>query len=166
MPNKQDRVEIEIPVDVSVAEQAPSSAATEAAGTEKRQEQAAEAVTVSTQQPAVAQKEPQTEITPTQTPAPSLVVKTAQQKKIENILEEGLSDIYFSLPAVKQQEFKVKGEETVIAIDKVLEQAKIKIKKIIDLVKGWLMIIPGLNKFFVEQEAKIKADKIVKLKKS
>ena len=37
--------------------------------------------------------------------------------------------------------------------------------KIIDVIKKWLSIIPGINKFFLEQEAKIKTDKIMELKK-
>jgi hypothetical protein len=34
----------------------------------------------------------------------------------------------------------------------------------VDVIKRWLSIIPGINKFFLEQDAKIKAEKIIKLK--
>jgi hypothetical protein len=45
-----------------------------------------------------------------------------------------------------------------------LGQTKIKVNKIIDLIRRWLKLIPGINKFFLEQEVKIKADKIIRLK--
>jgi hypothetical protein len=34
-------------------------------------------------------------------------------------------------------------------------------KKIFVLIRAWLKIIPGVNRFFLEQEAKIKTDKIL-----
>ena len=39
--------------------------------------------------------------------------------------------------------------------------AKIQVRKIIQWIVGWLKLIPGVNIFFLEQEAKIKADKIL-----
>jgi len=87
-----------------------------------------------------------------------------REKQIEKILEEGLEDIYMNMPPDKQQEFKREGERTVREINNLLNQAKTKVKKIINLIKKWLSIIPGVNKFFLEQEAKIKADEILKIK--
>lgn len=84
---------------------------------------------------------------------------------IENILEEDLGDVYFSLTPQKQQEFKKAGEETAIKISILVQKTKVKAKKIISLIRDWLLLIPGVNKFFLEQEAKIKADKIIELKK-
>ena len=89
------------------------------------------------------------------------LVVDAKFKKIEAILEEDLGDIYFSLSPQKQQEFKAKGEETTIKIIGLLAKPKIQIKKIISLIRDWLKIIPGINVFFLEQEVKIKADKII-----
>jgi len=83
---------------------------------------------------------------------------------IDNILAAGLNDIFLKMDAQKQAEFKKKGEETVAKINILLSQTKIKINKIIDLIRSWLKLIPGVNKFFLEQEVKIKADKIIKLK--
>lgn len=87
-----------------------------------------------------------------------------QEKKIEKILEENLEEIYLTMPPEKQREFKIAGEQTIRQINNILEKTKFKIKDIINLIKKWLSIIPGMNKFFIEQEAKIKADKIIKLK--
>lgn len=85
--------------------------------------------------------------------------------KIENILEEDLKDIYFSLDEPLKKEFRIKGEETASKINFLLQKTKIVFKQIFDLIKEWLKIIPGINKFFAEQEAKIKTDKILKLTK-
>ncbi|MEI7620139.1 MAG: hypothetical protein WCJ57_01045 [Candidatus Falkowbacteria bacterium] len=94
--------------------------------------------------------------------------KTAQQlrdEQIDAILSDGLTDIYLSLPPKKQAEFRAGGEDAVKKISVLMSQAKIKVKSIVEIIKRWLAIIPGLNKFFLEQDAKIKADKIIKLKK-
>jgi len=103
-------------------------------------------------------------ITPSVTTAsttPVLAVKSETLTKIENVLQEDLEDIYFQMPPEKQQEFKKAGEETATQIEILLKETKIKIKKVLGLIKNWLKIIPGINKFFLEQEAKIKADKIL-----
>jgi len=85
-------------------------------------------------------------------------------KEIERILSEDLEDIYVTLPAGIQQKFRQKGEETAIKISKILSQSKIKLKKIAKLIMDWLKVIPGVNKFFLEKESKIKTDEVVKLK--
>jgi predicted phage-related endonuclease len=88
-----------------------------------------------------------------------------REKKIENFLARGLEDIYFGLPQELQAEFRKAGEETAKKINKLLEKTKINIGKIVSLIRKWLSIIPGVNKYFLEQEAKIKADEIIKLRK-
>ncbi len=87
-----------------------------------------------------------------------------RSQEIDKILAEGLHEIFLKLNPKKQQEFKLAGEETVEKINSLLDKTKIKIGKIINLIKKWLKIIPGINQFFLEQEAKIKADKIINLK--
>lgn len=89
------------------------------------------------------------------------VQKGDKQIKIEKILEQDLADIYSKMTPIEQQEFKKKGEETTTSIIQILNKPKFKIKNIVILIKNWLQIIPGVNKFFLEQTAKIKADKIV-----
>lgn len=86
-------------------------------------------------------------------------------KQIDDILASGLNEIFLSLSPDKQKELKEKGEETVKKINKVLNKTKVNLGKIVKIIKKWLSIIPGVNRFFLEQEAKIKADKIIKLKK-
>ena len=84
-------------------------------------------------------------------------------EQVESILSDDLEDLYFQLPPDKQKEFKAKGEETAGLIKQMLNSTKIKGRKIVGWIKEWLKIIPGVNKFFLEQEAKIKTDKILVL---
>ena len=85
----------------------------------------------------------------------------ALTEEVEDILEEDLDEMYHQLPPDKQLEFKTKGEETVGMITQMVESTKVKSGKIVGWIKGWLKLIPGVNKFFLEQEAKIKTDKII-----
>ena len=64
---------------------------------------------------------------------------------------------------VQQMQFRQKGEETASKIEKLLLDVKVKIKEVLNLLREWLKVIPGVNKFFIEQEAKIKADRILNL---
>ncbi len=85
--------------------------------------------------------------------------------KIEKIMEEGLNEAYQRLSPIAKQEFKIKGEQTALKIRDLLKAGHVKVKKILRLLLDWLRVLPGVNRFFLEQEAKIKADKIIALKK-
>lgn len=89
----------------------------------------------------------------------------ARVAEIERILEEDLSELYFKLPEDKKREFRQTGETTARQIDLLLSAASVKVKKIVELIRRWLSIIPGINKFFLEQEAKIKTDHLLKMNK-
>ncbi|PIS04582.1 MAG: hypothetical protein COT81_05800 [Candidatus Buchananbacteria bacterium CG10_big_fil_rev_8_21_14_0_10_42_9] len=91
-------------------------------------------------------------------------IRTEDVTAIENILEEDIAPLYQSLPADLKPKFKQKGEATAIAIADLLNQTKVRVKKIISLIKEWLKLVPGINRYFLEQEAKIKADKIMGLR--
>jgi len=56
------------------------------------------------------------------------------------------------------------GEETARKIDVLLNRTRVKTEKIISLIRKWLSLLPGVNKFFLEKEAKKKAEEIIKLK--
>jgi len=94
---------------------------------------------------------------------PSATVMNERTAQIEKILEEDLSSVYFNLPEEKREAFRKQGEATAHEIGSLLEQTKVKVKKIVSLIRAWLLTIPGVNRFFLEQEAKLKADKILKL---
>ncbi|OGY94239.1 MAG: hypothetical protein A2406_01945 [Candidatus Komeilibacteria bacterium RIFOXYC1_FULL_37_11] len=84
-------------------------------------------------------------------------------QKIENVLAEGMEDVYLSLDAGTQKVFKTKGEDVSVKITNLLLQAKIKVKEITKLILEWLRLIPRVNKHYLEQEAKIKTEKILKI---
>lgn len=86
-------------------------------------------------------------------------------EKVESILSAGLDKMFLSMDPVKQQEFKAKGEETARKITVLLKTAKATVGKIINLIVDWLRLIPRVNKHFLEQEAKIKADQIMAIYK-
>ena len=88
--------------------------------------------------------------------------KSEQLMKIEKILAEDLEDYYFSMSDDLKLTFKHKGEETARTAEQMIKKAKVNLRKLVKLIFEWLKIIPGINKFFIEQEAKIKADKILK----
>ncbi len=85
--------------------------------------------------------------------------------KIEKILEDGVGDAYAKLSPIQKQEFKIKGEEVALAIREMVKTTHFKVKKIFRLILEWLKMLPGVNRFFLEQEAKIKTDKIIALAK-
>lgn len=85
--------------------------------------------------------------------------------KVEKILAENIREPYEKLSPIARQEFKIKGEETAAEIGGLLRATRIKVKKIFQLILEWLFLLPGVNKFFLEQEAKIKTDRVLALKK-
>jgi len=97
-------------------------------------------------------------------PIEPIAGKSEDLLRIEVILEEDLSDAYFKMKPKLQEEFKAEGEKTALKIEKVLQKTKFKAKDIFKLIFRWLKIIPKVNKFFIKQEAKIKTEKIIKLK--
>jgi predicted component of type VI protein secretion system len=84
-------------------------------------------------------------------------------KQIEEIMAEDMTEVFLKLPPDQQQTFKAKGEETASAIRELVASAKEVAKKVFDLIKKWLQMIPGVNKFYLEQEAKLKTDKILRV---
>lgn len=104
--------------------------------------------------------QPQADITDISSPTKAST-KPARVQQIEHLLAEGLESFYLQLPPEQRQKFKQDGEVAAKKINNLLQQAKIKIKEIIDIIRSWLRTVPGLNRFFVEQSAKIKADKIL-----
>ena len=84
-------------------------------------------------------------------------------RAIEGVMEEDMTDLFLKMSPEQQQEFKSKGEETVSKIKILLAAAKVNTRKIFSLIKAWLKMIPGVNRFFLLQEAKIKTDKIIHL---
>ncbi|MBI4437712.1 hypothetical protein HY631_02055 [Candidatus Uhrbacteria bacterium] len=100
-------------------------------------------------------------VPPVAVQAPATVQEDHLVRKIEDILAEDLTDVYLSLPLDAQVAFKSKGEQTASKIHALVQAAKVNAKKIFFLIRDWLKVLPGMNRFFLEQEAKIKTDKIL-----
>lgn len=86
-------------------------------------------------------------------------------RQVEGVMEENLEDIYQGLSDADKLIFKKKGEETASYISQLLQQTKVKIQEIFNALVKWLRYIPGISRAFIEQEAKIKTDALIKLKK-
>ncbi|MBI4093000.1 MAG: hypothetical protein HY420_03705 [Candidatus Kerfeldbacteria bacterium] len=96
-------------------------------------------------------------------PAPVSPAKDALTQELENALSEDLGMLYAKMTPVERMMFKREGERTASLIRVFIEEVKVKSQKILDLIRRWLRLIPGVNKFFLEQEAKIKTDKVMAL---
>jgi len=102
-------------------------------------------------------------------PAPSAPLKMEPPKKdpelmrVERVLEGDLGDIYVSLPKDVRVRFRAKGEEVAQTLRAMIDSAKVSAKKVLEIISEWLKLIPGVNRFFLEQEAKIKTDRIMAL---
>jgi hypothetical protein len=64
-----------------------------------------------------------------------------------------------------RERFRAKGEEVAGEISVMVRDFKVEAKRVILLIRDWLLTIPGVNKFFLEQEAKIKTDRILELER-
>ncbi len=95
--------------------------------------------------------------------AATAAAKSPQYQRIESILEEDLGDLYFQMDEAHRKMFREEGEKTVREIDRLILSAKATVSKVLYLIRRWLMLIPGVNKFFLEQEAKIKTDRVMKI---
>lgn len=81
--------------------------------------------------------------------------------RVEKIMEEGLGDVYASLPQQAKPIFQKKGEQVAREISVMVRSLKLQIARVVRLLRDWLLTIPNVNKHFLEQEAKIKTDKLV-----
>ncbi len=115
---------------------------------------------------------PTTEATPATAPTPTAdsnsvpatpTVDPQRIADIERILEEDLGDMYFKLAPADKEKFRLGGEEAARQINTLLSAVSVQFKKVVDVIRNWLKLIPGVNTYFLEQEAKIKADRLLKL---
>ncbi len=102
--------------------------------------------------------------TATQT-IPAALSKSATLKDVEDLLTEDLTDIYQSMTPQEQIAFRKKGEEVAHSIETLVLTFRATTRKVLDLIRGWLAMIPRVNRYFLEQESKIKTDEIMKLQK-
>ncbi len=94
------------------------------------------------------------------------VPKDEVMLELEKILEANLGEHVASMPQDARVRFLYKGQETALAITTMIRSLKVQAKKVIELIRNWLLTIPGVNKFFLEQEAKIKTDQVLEFDKT
>lgn len=87
--------------------------------------------------------------------------RTGVLKQVESLLAEGLMQLYQSLPEARRAEFKRRGEEVANKITDMIIFGKEKVKEIWKLIGEWLRMVSGVNKYYLEQEIKIKTDRIM-----
>ncbi len=87
-------------------------------------------------------------------------------RDIERILEEDLIPLYKELSPEQKVQFKTEGERAVSQIEMIIKQAVVRVRDIVRILMKWLSLLPGVNRFYIEQEAKLKADKLLFLKKT
>lgn len=99
---------------------------------------------------------------PTHTPAPQAIAAADPVlKSVEDILADGLMDLYATFPEDRKATFRQKGEEIARKIRDLIVRGKDKALDVLRLIRTWLHTIPGVNTLFLEQEAKIKTDRIL-----
>lgn len=91
------------------------------------------------------------------------VPKDPAVRAVENILEEDLGDAFHKMTPELQAKFRKEGERITAVIVMMVRTAKVNARVVLKLIATWLKLIPGVNHFFLAQEAKIKTDKILKL---
>ena len=136
---------------------------------DKKSEKTVEQIPKTPEEEVVEQRKPQI-------PAKTLPI-TEEQKEIatlqkdeetvmvENILSENVNKLYSQLSEAKKIAFRKRGEEVVIKIKTILKGTKIRANEIFELIKGWLIMLPKISTYFLDQEAKIKTDKVLEMKK-
>ena len=98
------------------------------------------------------------------TPAITDDYHVRREREIDDFLSDGLGETFLAMSPEKQKVFKEEGEKTAKKINVLLDATKINLGKIVDLIRRWLKLITGVNRFFLDQEAKLKADRIIKIK--
>ncbi len=120
-----------------------------------------------------AEQAPVPETIPEDMPAAPVVLPVAEPtapvdptiRSIELILSEDMMEQFKAMSPADQAKFKAKGEETVSKLAELMRKTAVKAKEVLKLIAGWLRFIPHVNKYFLEQESKIKTDKIMDLYK-
>lgn len=101
----------------------------------------------------------------TQPAAARASAKSPLLLNVEKILEEDLEQVYFSMQPVEQAAFKERGDAVAKDIEGLIGKARATAERIIALIRSWLQMVPGVSRFFIEQESKIKTDRLLALQR-
>ncbi len=82
-------------------------------------------------------------------------------KSVEDILADGLQELYRALPEDRKRVFKQKGEAIANTITDLVMRGAARVKEVWGMLRDWLGALPGINTYFIEQEIKIKTDRVM-----
>ena len=80
--------------------------------------------------------------------APADAYHQRREKEIDACLSEGLGETFLAMTPEKQKVFQEEGEKTVKKINVLLDATKVNLGKIVSLIRRWLSLITGVNRFF------------------
>lgn len=89
--------------------------------------------------------------------------KSLEREEIEKVLAENVMQVYQMLTPKEQEQFRKAGEEAVGKIEILVTQFRATARTVLHIIRQWLLTIPRINVFFLEQESKIKTDRILKM---
>lgn len=88
--------------------------------------------------------------------------KSDTRKEIEQLLSTNLTELYQTMSPQEQARFRAKGDEVSSALEQLVRTFTATTKRVLELIRSWLATIPRVNKYFLEQESKLKTDDIMK----
>ncbi len=91
------------------------------------------------------------------------ITKSQLRLAIERIMEQSASEYYPGMPPRLQKKFSELGDRVSLKIEKLLLTKKNHIVDIAHILHEWLKLIPQASPYYLEQEAKIRADEMVRL---
>ncbi|MFH2062837.1 MAG: hypothetical protein ABIJ46_01640 [bacterium] len=105
---------------------------------------------------------------PSVPPAPPSVPPALRSRdplllEVERHLESDLWEVYADMPEQVRVRFRQEGERIAQVIRDGLQSGRMAAHSIMTLVVRWLKMIPGVNRWFLVQEAKIKTDSLASL---
>ncbi len=92
-------------------------------------------------------------------------IKTQDRQAIESVLSEGLTDMYQKMTPQQQVRFQAAGKVAAATIETLLSNFRATARKVAALIRHWLALIPGVSRYFLAQESKLKTDKILQLQR-
>lgn len=82
---------------------------------------------------------------------------------VEEALSSRLKDLYGKIPDNVKPVFRKRGEEIAVKIRMMISSGRVSESKVLDLVEGWLKLVPKVTREFLTQEAKIITDSVIKV---
>ncbi|MBP9827949.1 hypothetical protein KBC55_02225 [Patescibacteria group bacterium] len=83
---------------------------------------------------------------------------------VEEALSARLKNLYVQIPDGVKPAFRKRGEEIAVKIRAMIASGRLSEGTVLDLVEGWLKLVPKVTREFLTQEAKIITDSVLKVR--